>query len=1718
METSNGSSKPIQAPVSSKAKTVKGVTSDNPKKRPNAASYGPQRKGDRPTRAARRNPQKTVVKLDNQPAKSRLKVKKFRAKPDALDLEKWKEATYTFRPGFQLRGSLVFGGDMHSTLRPSAPPAPNNMNVEALASLTAMMVGSKKPFVRVANTRDTTQNQPFLWTLRRWLVAQVVTDYVAQSVKKYPGRPVEIHVLNCNSLLGVISIIATQTLANEKTEVPLTIVHYGFDRAQTVGSVAYKFIPIDIMSMEEGGDVMINGEIATLENQPKRAVIITEHAGAVNSAQHRLLTGAWRHLAAYDIGYRAPDGPTGSFGSIREMVFVRRSAIVGAYEDEQGKAQVRRLIGAEVQALGVNRLVSDMSQIRNVPLTTICSLSLGQRGASILYGAFFYRGSDDLTLWPHDVVNEEMGQSVLPHFDVEEKEKTVLETLLDKTPVDTGAGLWASMDETLPVPKFVAGAPLYGWEEQQDALEVEPEPTPQPALQITNLRFGANYDIVIAPPCAGKTFTVAEEPDLYVDGDSLTVFPGTQFWLDPVENQRVNENWAHDVENYFKKAQEEEVYRTVLMARNNFIFPIAERMKLRVGIFLPPLSVLLEHARLRRACEPDRITPSDQHIASSYHNYENLAKSFPSVYLLRKEKGKEEVATPVVAAIAFGDISGGGVGNTPLTLSVSSTEATPPSSPPSTVTSVDLPSEDRVVGVKKGGTYLQQVLKSSKVQPPPDQSKATPKKVAIPPPPPTVPPVVVPPHMAGQEGPFVPQRLWVRQQTGWVVSAPFTQWLLRLGFRAPVIKAVATASLAGLVCYMAPNRIKLHVLMAGGAFALHSKQNPELCTRAQLREEATLTEKDRDHLTTMVSFEIAKDPHLTESRLAALAARAGRTFANEGGAMALLPNILNLWPELEGDTRSNWRDQLNYVAIALLIAEGGYRLTAGVSEFASTILHKGRDLLSSLWSATPTFPTPHCAFASILVGPSNRVKLLPLVVKRPWLQVFNPLVMFCSPIYEELFKSLCALCVRPIFGEWADPLVGVGFAALECVMNSRVQGYSYVQILPIILHVYLGFQPTIRRRMLIHALWNNLLTVDAAVGVYQGHVEYLPLASIPDASKKMFMDGGYILREITSESLPGAGTCDSLLEWLSVWFRGVWNFVLSLPVLRGTGTHRFPASNAVLSHGVLQKGGVHLRLGDGFVPICTRSLPLPPIRETNVLVLKRPLENCTPSWPYRCCGPYLSSVIVYRFQGCEHNMRRALHTRMAGIPKAFPVDNEEVREQVDINVKEDFHAIHDVILVCVRRTQVLGLISPSTWTQRFPEVKADYLEDAWIHDSLEDFRYKCFVKAEKSVQLVEDMAATTFDENCVDSTDIKFDPRGISVPEPAVRVATGPWCDYLNRYLSQNCRDRIFYAPGNTPLQVSCWVSRVIAEMRAGRYSWALAVQGDDSLIFYMEGGVLKVLCADISRYDMSQRQSHFRATLALLDRMPIQPAPALVRRTIEQQASLGGDECVVYKMPFGSARVCGTMASGNGVTITFNTITLTQANVAILIKGLIADYENQMLRYGLAVTYMIGNFEDNPLQADFLQMRLWLNAAGDRVFGPKPGRIMARFFHTDRFYTYEEGYKCMAKTFALGLISLGNHIPIINDLCIRVLDLTKDLTPVKLRFGEIAELDAWRQGSYEKENVRTEHEMANFYGLESADIKCIRERIRIWEWDEPIDNTPYLRLVIGRIVSIDLA
>lgn len=932
------------------------------------------------------------------------------------------------------------------------------------------------------------------------------------------------------------------------------------------------------------------------------------------------------------------------------------------------------------------------------------------------------------------------------------------------------------------------------------------------------------------------------------------------------------------------------------------------------------------------------------------------------------------------------------------------------------------------------------------------------------------------PHNQTRGGAREPTTRYVQAHGGrWFFTRQYVNWLYTNGFmlarKHPVLASVAScvgaATIARLLAHIplfgnyVPDPTRL-LCWAGGI----SVAGLALCTEfvppdpqfeCDSGPQVGLTGEQEGIITSMISRRVVEGRSLNPTLLASTLSDVGRAIGYQGNVKDLAPNVTHRWREIRRET-SVTMEVNRIVLLGLCASEVAYRILSpiarAITRFRTPTVARA-DMVSRLFSASLSFSIPVTTMLEEKAQEHCNLPPMDQAQKSALLQAMDTIV--CAPIVEEGIKMSAGCVIGQKKAAWIFGLIEMAHYA----MLMTASGFSWQQILlsripPLFLHVATGHMTSYRNRVALHMAWNLFSVLGA---------NFLPREWAAPAS--------------------------------SSWARTVLTYIAE------SSDHVADAP-----------------LGEPAVIVCTAHRSVKDVRGGNTITMKTNVaKDCKVGKGYYRCGPTLKCYQPFSFSGCAHNCLNALTSRMAGIPAAFARDDsDEHRDRVDRYVAAN--ALRTIPIVCaLKGSFIFTLVGNDEWAARFPAHKSKMLLDAYHNAGKLRTEYKTFVKVEKGVVPEEDiewLRRWCVDDRLSQPPDgvMKLDARGISVPDEAVRVETGPWCLGLNRALHEMFSGQIYYNPGSTPLGTSQWYNWAVSAVSGGTIPWAMAVQGDDSLLLYKEGEHIIFLSSDMSRYDMCQRVSHFRACWDFIERIGIS-CPDKVTSIIKRQQGLTGKQRVYHANTL-VAHITGTMASGDGVTITFNSLTLILAIVGwVEARG--TSFTEHMASLGFVVTYAHAVL-DKPLEIDFLQSRPWLTALGDRVFGPKPGRILSRFFWIDKKYNSEGKYRTDARAMAYGLLSLSSHVPLINDICMRVLEISGDCRDRLVDDGLPLELSFWKKGSWESEHPDTVVEMSGLYGLVPSDIEVARKRCRTWSWGEHIDNTPELRRIFSTIASVDLS
>jgi hypothetical protein len=268
---------------------------------------------------------------------------------------------------------------------------------------------------------------------------------------------------------------------------------------------------------------------------------------------------------------------------------------------------------------------------------------------------------------------------------------------------------------------------------------------------------------------------------------------------------------------------------------------------------------------------------------------------------------------------------------------------------------------------------------------------------------------------------------------------------------------------------------------------------------------------------------------------------------------------------------------------------------------------------------------------------------------------------------------------------------------------------------------------------------------------------------------------------------------------------------------------------------------------------------------------------------------------------------------------------------------------------------------------------------------------------------------------------------------------------------------------------------------------------GDNYLIVSTINGLRTIINVDLSRQDMHIHESGQKMSenFARICNVNIQVLNRL--RTKRYNTKIDNGVITAY--------VEQTQASGSSDTTLNNS-----SNSDFLLHVVERDFSRgqfdiatSLLPYGHVAVVQVCK---HILEADFLQQRFYLalDEWGEttRAPGNKIGRILIKTFWT-RENLSDVKMRGLARSIATGLICINNHVPIINDLLKRILEITEGTRPY---FDyEMRQKRRWRETT-RTTKIRDEHpdalfEIANYLSLDVNRLQLMREHIRSIEWGQ---------------------
>jgi len=427
----------------------------------------------------------------------------------------------------------------------------------------------------------------------------------------------------------------------------------------------------------------------------------------------------------------------------------------------------------------------------------------------------------------------------------------------------------------------------------------------------------------------------------------------------------------------------------------------------------------------------------------------------------------------------------------------------------------------------------------------------------------------------------------------------------------------------------------------------------------------------------------------------------------------------------------------------------------------------------------------------------------------------------------------------------------------------------------------------------------------------------------------------------------------------------------------------------------------------------------------------------------------------------------------------------------------------------------------SEWLRRFPLSKRKNLLAGYL-SGLTDLGFDAFIKKEKTVIVCSDlMPNDDVVSDRIRFSTRKLDPRIISVPDEYTRCHYSTICSAVNTAMQETYSGQVAYAPGMNASECSAWVIWAYNKVRDGELPWAAIFQGDDSLSFVQRGtaGIFYSSC-DISRFEQSingvmQASAKDFQRWLLWDWGRLEIGDTHFAEFRAHSAAKRR-----YKAMGISCSVEGIQVSGFGDTITTNTLNVAPPVIFGLDSAL--PLPAVFRSVGMFCKEDTGPFEPGNLRMEFLQRRLYrcldTNGQEGYRFGPRIGRILVRAFWVD--IRPGKHYKGYARAIAEGLLATAQHVPLVNTICSRVLDLTGGC---KKRY----DLEARRRIEYlellsvvpdrpVQQHPQTMADVALLYGVDQCLLVRYDQFLAQWSWGEPIDPEWATELVLS-LIRVDL-
>lgn len=457
--------------------------------------------------------------------------------------------------------------------------------------------------------------------------------------------------------------------------------------------------------------------------------------------------------------------------------------------------------------------------------------------------------------------------------------------------------------------------------------------------------------------------------------------------------------------------------------------------------------------------------------------------------------------------------------------------------------------------------------------------------------------------------------------------------------------------------------------------------------------------------------------------------------------------------------------------------------------------------------------------------------------------------------------------------------------------------------------------------------------------------------------------------------------------------------------------------------------------------VCNYGRPLGPMHESaKYSMFDR--APCEPTFGTLTSGPVLAHISPLVARSCAHNTEIALVNR--GLKARL--DPEE--------------GAWDPVIATLRllETDMLsyGPIVPRTfvgWASRFPMAQRVWLVRAY-EDNLAGppphrwATYSSFIKHEHVLK------------GYPDCTEL-FDPRLIQGCSAHYQVTTGPWTDAVAKRLglvwsladdSSNLRlDPVH--PGRVTQPHALWP----VVFGPGHSAEALG-QWFSSTISRLGGFRLAGIEVDYRRWDATLSDDPISYEVGKYRRLG---APPSVVAALEAHVDKKG------VTPHGKYSISATRASGDGQTTEGNSSINGGVNITACDRALVPRNAYSLMVAGDDMAMIVQAVYARPImdqmawqatlgldpeahcfsdlnELEFCSGLFWPTTDGV-VFGPKPGRVLAKLFHSQTYYTPANAV-AWSRAVALGLARDTHHVPVLRVVIARVLDLTRGTKPLRLR------------------------------------------------------------------------